>query len=49
MLTQGLALGGFERLGGKRFAGASALLHSAEAGFDAFGKQLTGSSLNTFH
>jgi hypothetical protein len=48
MLTQGLALGGFEGQGGERFAGAAALLNSAEAGFDAFGEGLTGDSLHAF-
>lgn len=49
MLAQELALGGLEGQGGERFAGAAALVHSAEAGFNAFGERLAGGTLQAFH
>jgi hypothetical protein len=49
MLTKGLPLGSGEGLGGKRLAGATALLHAAETVLDAFGERLASGALHTFH
>ena len=49
MLTEGLALGGGEGLGGEGLAGAAALLHAAEAILDAFGERLTSRAQHTLH